>query len=213
MSLQEHHFQTELTHNVNLPYLLFKPSTPAPHPLIIYLHGVGERGSDLSLLDGYGPNTYALKQPDFPFMVVSPQCPAESFWNIEVHALEAMLSFMLQQYDIDPTRVYLTGNSMGGYGTWNWAVGKASLFAAIAPICGGGIPWMTRFMADLPVWAFHGDADEAVDIGESVRMVEAVKHNGGDAKLTVYPGVAHDSWTQTYLNPDLYTWFLSHQRS
>ena len=131
----------------------------------------------------------------------------------EILALEAFLAHLLRTFSVDPDQVYLTGNSMGGYGVWQWAATQPQHWAAIAPICGGGAPWVAeRYLSDVPVWAFHGDMDEAVDIGESERMVAAVRRGGGDAKLTVYEGCGHDSWTQTYLNPDLYRWFLSHRR-
>lgn len=213
MTLTSRVFQHTLTQNISLPMTVFTPRTPPPHPLIIYLHGSGERGSDPQVLHTYGPNTYAQQNADFPFMVVSPQCPKNEFWISQIHALEVLLAHLLQNHPIDPQRVYLTGNSMGGYGAWAWGAYRPQHFAAMIPICGGGVPWTARALVQVPVWAFHGDADETVDIGESARMVNALNRAGGSAELTIYPGVGHDSWSQTYLNPQIYTWLLNHKRA
>lgn len=213
MTIKQHVFQQTVSRHIEFPYLVYEPATPAPHPLIVYLHGSGERGDDPAILHEYGPNTYLKNKPDFPFLVVSPQCPLERRWEVEIYALEAFLLHIFEAYLVDRTRVYLTGNSMGGYGTWHWAGAQPQYFVALAPICGGGSPYIGRYLSDIPVWAFHGDADSIVDIGESARMVNAVNRNGGNAELTIYAGVEHDSWTQTYLNPELYNWFLLHQKS
>lgn len=215
MPIQNAAFKISKEVSIQLPYTSYKPrGQEEPYPLILYLHGVGERGTNPDILHQFGPNTYAAQQGEnFPFVLVSPQCPPDSFWVNELLALDEFLAHLLRTFNIDPDRVYLTGNSMGGYGVWQWAAAKPHHWAAIAPICGGGAPWMAaRFLTDIPVWAFHGDADDAVDIGESERMVAAVQRGGGDARLTIYEGVGHDSWTQTYLNPALYEWFLSHER-
>ena len=113
---------------------------------------------------------------------------------------------------MDTRRIYLTGLSMGGYGTWATATRYPDRFAAIAPICGGGEVLLANLLKDTPIWAFHGDADTVVPLSKSQEMVEAVNRSGGNAKLTIYPGVNHDSWTQTYNNDALYEWFLSHSK-
>ena len=113
-------------------------------------------------------------------------------------------------YDIDQDRVYLTGLSMGGYGTWALASKYPDRFAAIAPICGGGTMIMALGLKDMPVWAFHGAKDQVVPLAESERMVETINARGGNAKLTVYPEAGHDSWTKSYDNQELYDWLLSH---
>ncbi|MEO8612782.1 MAG: prolyl oligopeptidase family serine peptidase, partial [Chloroflexota bacterium] len=143
---------------------------------------------------------------------VSPQCPITSWWAFETEALKALLDSILAEYAVDADRVYLTGLSMGGYGSWALGIQHPELFAAVVPICGGGEPDAVCVLKNVPVWAFHGDADPVVELSESVKMVEALQACGGDVKLTVYPGVEHDSWTQTYANPELYEWFLSHKR-
>ncbi len=113
---------------------------------------------------------------------------------------------------MDTERIYLTGLSMGGYGTWALAAKYPERFAAIVPICGGGKRFMARSLKDIPVWAFHGAKDNVVPLKESVKMVNAVKALGGNARLTVYPDAGHDSWTETYRNKELYSWFLGHRK-
>jgi len=212
MSITEHSLRSSITQKIDLPYLLYTPDSVNPCPLIIYLHGSGERGTNPDVLHQYGPNTYLVGEADFPFVVASPQCPQDSRWTMEITALETLLKHLLGSMNIDPTRVYLTGNSMGGYGTWCWAATHPQHVTAIAPICGGGSPWMRRTLTHTPIWAFHGDADKIVELGESQRMVNWINAEGGHAELTVYPGVDHDSWSQTYLNPQLYAWFLQYQK-
>jgi predicted peptidase len=118
----------------------------------------------------------------------------------------------LRKYRIDKDRVYLTGLSMGGYGTWALAAAHPEKFAAIAPICGGGNPAEAAKLARLPIWVFHGAKDPTVPIERSKEMVEAIKAAGGDAKFTIYPEAGHDSWTETYNNPELYQWLLAQKR-
>jgi predicted peptidase len=202
---------------VRLGYLLFLPQgygtdPDEKWPLILYLHGMGERGNDLQLVKTHGIPKIVERQPDFPFVAVSPQCPDETLWWDHHGTLKAMLDEIVTRYAIDEARIYLTGNSMGGYGTWSLATAHAEQFAAIAPICGGGFPEMVRELKDVPVWAFHGAEDKVVALKESQRMVDALRACGGNVRFTIYPGVGHDAWTQTYDNPDLYEWFLQHTR-
>jgi predicted peptidase len=195
-----------------LPYLLYEPEGSAERqPLLLFLHGAGERGDDLELLKVYGPSKELESHP-LPFIVISPQCPADSWWTLELEALARLLEDALARYSADPARIYLSGLSMGGYGAWHLAEKLPERFAALAPVCGGGIAPLAEKLVKLPIWAFHGAKDEVVPLEESVRMVEAVRAAGGDAKLTVYPEAGHDSWTQTYANPELYRWLLSHSR-
>jgi len=112
----------------------------------------------------------------------------------------------------DPDRIYLTGNSMGGYGSWQLAISMPEVFAAMVPVCGGGMYWDAGRLKNLPIWAFHGDIDPTVFTEESVKMVEAVNKRGGNAKLTIYPNTKHDSWTATYSNPEVFAWMLTHSR-
>jgi len=204
-------------------YLLFLPEGYSARsskrwPLILFLHGIGERGTDPWKVAVHGPPKVAERLTNFPFIVVSPQCPNGEWWSNEV--LTALLDEVTAKYKVDSGRVYLTGLSMGGFGAWNLALAFPERFAAVAPICGGGNPYLpTAYNAkrkaalkSLPFWVFHGDKDPAVALGESERMVDGLKKFGCDVKFTVYPGVGHDSWTQTYSNPALYEWFLEHER-
>jgi predicted peptidase len=114
---------------------------------------------------------------------------------------------------VDPDRVYLTGLSMGGYGTWSLAAAHPERFAAIVPICGGGNPADAAKLASLPVWVFHGAKDPTVPLERSKEMVEAIKSAGGNPRFTIYPEAGHDSWTETYNNPELYQWLLEQKKS
>jgi predicted peptidase len=182
-------------------------------PLLLFLHGAGECGEDLNILKDYGPAKLAEEDHEFPFICLTPQCPKGITWLDQLQVLKQLVLATISTYDVDPDRAYVTGFSLGGFGTWALAMANPQLFAAIAPICGGGMAqWAAGILKELPVWAFHGAEDPAVPLDESQRMVDAIRKAGGQAKLTVYPGVGHDSWTRTYENPELYEWFLRHRR-
>jgi predicted peptidase len=218
------HFQFNKTQSIELNYLLFLPkdyaATPAKKwPLILFLHGSGERGTNIWKVAVHGPPKNVDANADFPFIVVSPQCPEGQIWSTDV--LLRLLDEVVDQYTVDETRVYLTGLSMGGFGTWNLGMSYPERFAAIVPICGGGeminVLLSSREKGDalksLAIWAFHGAKDPVVPVEESQRMVEAAKKVGAqEVKLTIYPEATHDAWTQTYANPELYQWLLKHQR-
>lgn len=181
-------------------------------PLIVFLHGMGERGEDLAKVKKHGPPKILDKANDTPFIVVSPQCPNTEWWKID--KLGKLLDHILATTKADPRRVYLTGLSMGGFGTWAWIAAEPDRFAAAIPICGGGNPKQAERLVDLPIWAFHGGKDNVVRPGKSEEMIEAIKAAGGDkVKLTIYPEAGHDSWTKTYDNPEVYKWLLEHQRA
>jgi predicted peptidase len=211
---QTMHKQIELT----VGYQLFLPADYGKEPgkkfpLILFLHGSGECGNDINLVKKHGPPKVVEGSTDLPvkkFIVVSPQCPAKQGW--QPHEVIALLDEVSQKYDVDADRVYLTGLSLGGFGTWATASRYPERFAAIAPICGGGDPRRVRSLKDMPTWVFHGDKDATVPVQRSIEMVEALKQIGNDAKLTRYPDAGHDSWTATYNNPELYEWFLKHKR-
>jgi predicted peptidase len=209
-------FEKTITKVVKANYLLYLPKDYGKEadkkwPLILFLHGSGESGSDIEKVKMHGPPKLVAGGKEFPFVIVSPQSPASRIgWPVET--LNILLDEILQKYSVDPDRVYLTGLSMGGFGTWAFASANPERFAAIAPICGGGDPFRARRMKDLPIWVFHGAKDPTVPIKMSEDMVEALKKAGADVKFTVYPEAGHDSWTATYDNPELYTWFLEHTR-
>ena len=199
-----------------LKYYVFRPvdesaKTDAGFPLMLFLHGSGERGENLELLKNYGPPQICSKADGaktWKFFTVSPQCPRNVGWSAP--QLSVMIDKLCEKYPIDKSRVYVTGVSMGGYGTWNLLAECPEKIAAAAPICGGGSVDAASKMAKTPIWAFHGDQDKAVPLGASQRMIDAVKAAGNEeAKLTIYPGVGHNSWINAYAEPELYEWLLS----
>lgn len=217
-------FKRTIKKTVSADYLLFLPQGYQPKgekrwPLILFLHGAGERGTNLSKVTVHGPPKIVKARPDLPFIVVSPQCPEGETWSNDT--LLALLDDVSKRYRVDTNRVYLTGLSMGGFGTWSLGVQHPERFAAIAPICGGGETIRVLLASrrnsaaikSLGVWAFHGAKDPVVPPEESERMVNALKKAGAkDVKLTVYPDAEHDSWTEAYQNEELYKWFLEHER-
>ena len=180
-------------------------------PLLIFLHGMGERGDNLNLVKKHGPPKLVKDKNATGFIIVSPQCPKTEYWNIE--KLSKLLDHILATTRADPKRVYLTGLSMGGFGTWSWAAIQPERFAAAIPICGGGDPRsMGKRLTNVPIWAFHGGKDRTVPLARSQSMVDAIKKAGGKkVKLTVYPNAGHNSWTKTYANPEIYKWLLKHK--
>jgi len=197
-----------------MDYWLWLPKeTPAEGaPLIVFLHGSGERGDDPSVVRKHGPPKLVESMPALqPFMVVSPQCPAGQWWDVEV--IKALTDAVVAKFRPNPARLYLTGLSMGGYGTWALAAKYPDFFAAAVPVCGGGDPAQAGRIKDLPLRVYHGAKDEAVPLARSQEMVDALKAAGAaDVELIVYPELAHDSWTPTYDDPGLYTWLLTKQR-
>ena len=206
-----HRFETQIP--IGYDYLLFLPrgyDDEEAWPLMLFLHGAGERGDDLERLKVHGPPKLADADPDFPFIVVSPQVPEGEWWD--TRTLSALLDDVESTYHVDPDRVYVTGLSMGGFGTWALGLAEPERFAAIVPICGGGQSWLAGRLAGTPVWAFHGAKDEVVPLQASEEMVQAIQRAGGNVRLTVYPDRGHDAWTPTYDNPELYDWLLAQRR-
>ena len=214
---QVHTFSTTFpSGTINTRYQLYLPraydAQPEKRwPFILFLHGAGERGNNPALVANQGLPKLLQDQQDFPFIVLSPQCVSGSRWHTDV--LEAVLAEAMREYRIDAERLYLTGLSMGGFGTWAMAIANPQRFAAIAPICGGGDPNAVYRIKHLPVWTFHGARDTIVPIESTERMVDALKKCGGQVLFTIYPEAGHDSWTQTYANQQLYDWFLKWRRS
>ncbi len=196
-------------------YLMFLPKdyskSGKPSPMIVFLHGAGERGNDLEKVKTWGPPAIVEKNPDFPFVVLSPQCPDGQWWNS--YLLKGMIDDVLAKYNVDKSRVYLTGLSMGGFGTWNLATAYPGYFAAIAPICGGGNPSLAKRLKDIPVWVFHGKKDEAVPEEQSAIMVDALKKVGANVEYTVLPEGNHeDAWVYAYDKAGLFDWFLKYSK-
>ena len=183
----------------------------APDPIFTRCR---ERGDDIQVVAKHGPpNLAGAAIMDLPFIVVTPQCPKGAWWNDpdQLNILSQLITEIEATYRIDKRRIYLTGLSMGGYGTWHLAAMEPDRFAAIAPICGGGNPRDAERIKDIPTWVFHGARDNVVPISESDKMVQAVRNAGANPIFTIYPKAGHDSWTESYANRDLYRWFLKQQ--
>ena len=197
------------------PFVAYTPEqSEGKLPLVIQLHGAGERGAgqeDLKLVDIHGFSALLQKQ-DFPCITVMPQCPKDSFWAARVESIIEFVAQLKAYFPVDESRVFLTGLSMGGFGTWDMACTYPNLFSAAAPICGGGLTWRAGLLKDLPIRAFHGDADTCVPLCNSEAMVEAVNLCGGHAELTIFPGVDHNSWTPAYCDTDVIPWLVSQTR-
>lgn len=212
------------THTGELKYLLYLPqdynkSSDKKWPLMLFLHGAGERGNDVQRVTVHGPMSLVKQGTNFPFIILAPLCPANEIWQNE--PLVQLLDLIESKYAVDTNRVYLTGISMGGYGTWKLGLENAVRFAAIAPICGGGNmievilgTWDKGApLKTLPIWAFHGAKDDVVPLDESERIVKQLKKFGAkNVNLTVYPEAKHDSWKLTYADPKFYDWLLLQSR-
>ena len=222
---KENVLETTIAKKVKLRYLLFLPQGYEQKgekrwPLILFLHGAGERGDDLSLVARHGPPKVVGTRPDFPFIVVSPQLPADrGQWPAD--ELLALLDEVEAAHAVDKDRVYLTGLSMGGYGTWSLGLAHPERFAAIAPFCGGGsligviLPDAAKAKAlkTLPIWVFHGARDHVVPLDESQRLVDRLQRMENHVKFTVLPEADHDCWTEPYGGKEIYDWFLEHKLS
>ncbi len=221
MTQSEHVFEQQVGLTRRLNYLLHLPQEYGEDPgkqwpAILFLHGAGERGTDLANVKRHGIAKIVESQPDFPFITVSPQCPWDNWWSDQIPALIALLDEVMVTYRVDPARLYLTGLSMGSFGGWHLLTEQPHRFAAAVLICGGR-PWYldlekrSRRIKVLPLWIFHGDADAIVAVSQSQEVVDALKAIGSTVRYTIYRGVGHDSWTRTYDNPEIYDWLLAHR--
>jgi poly(3-hydroxybutyrate) depolymerase len=194
-------------------YQLYLPqnyvSTEEKLPLVLFLHGMGERGEDPKMIVRHGPPRDAVKKKR-PFILIAPQCKDNSFWVPS--EIMKLIEHTRDTLNVDEDRIYITGLSMGGYGTWSTIAAYPDTFAGAIPICGGGNPLAAKEMKKIPIWVFHGDADSVVKISQSQRMVDAVKKHKGNIKFTIYPGVAHNSWSRTYANQKVWDWLLTQKR-
>lgn len=205
----------DVAHRVQLNYLLSLPEGYEEQdkwPLLLFLHGAGERGTEIDKVKVHGPPKLLASGREFPFIVVSPQCPESRWW--EPVSLTALLDDIEKKYKVDQDRIYITGLSMGGFGTWALAAHSPNRFAAIAPVCGGGDRTVIPYMIGdrVPIWCFHGAKDNVVPLSRSQELIDGLKKAGVETKFTIYPEAGHDSWTETYNNDELYQWLLQHKR-
>jgi predicted peptidase len=180
------------------------------YPVLLFLHGSGERGSDINKVKVHGPPKLVEKGKDLPFIVISPQLPEKAMWNPD--QLIALIDEVIKENHGDKDRVICTGLSLGGFGTWALVTKYPDRFAAAVPICGGGNPATVAAMKDVPTWVFHGDKDTAVKLEASQKMVDALKAAGGTVEFTIYEGVGHDSWNKAYDDAKLWEWMAKQKR-
>lgn len=205
----------------SLPYVLTTPTDwdPATErlPMIVFLHGAGERGDDAApLLSFYGIPRLFTEDPDYHgqrVITLSPICPEAYIWHHLTLPLRELIDTVAEDCCVDRDRITITGCSMGGFGTWEMICTYPELFAAAAPICGGGLTWRAGALKSLPLRVFHGGVDSVVPLTYSELMTEAVNRVGGSATLTVFPGVDHDSWIPTYRDTDVIDWLIAQKRS
>lgn len=216
-----------------LKYRLSSPESLEPgktYPLVLFLHGAGERGDDNSaqLKHGVIPIIEGAKKLGDPCFLIAPQCPADRWWspinretmrlsaagkpNPLMEAVITLVSDMMKTHPVDPKRLYVTGISMGGYATWDLLVRAHEKIAAAVPICGGGDPSQATAFKDIPVHAFHGELDSAVPVRSTREMITAMQQAGGKPLATFYPDLNHDSWTRTYNDPALIRWIFQQRK-
>jgi len=206
-------YSTTVTHDIVISYRTYFPESYAedgePFPLLYFMHGSGERGADLDILEWQTLPRFIKEGLNLPFITVCPQC--EQMWD--VRALDLLLDEVMEKYNVDPARVYLTGNSMGGLGTWMLGNVAFDRVAAMAPVCPPSARINPENFKGIPIWCFHGAMDSVVPVGESVKMIRELREAGCDVRFTVFPDADHDSWTPAYQDPELVTWLLSHSKS
>ena len=186
-------------------YILYLPdnySEEKSYPLILCLHGAGERGngeSELERVNVHGIARYLNEGTlNIDGIALCPQCPTGQVWNQRVYDLKALLDEIVEKYAVDKKRITATGISMGGFGTWEMGMTFPDTFAALAPVCGGGMAWRTPALSGKKIWAFHGNADTVVNISNSIDMVNGARKNGADVRFTIFDGVAHNRWESAY---------------
>jgi predicted peptidase len=210
--------KTVTTHGEARSYVLYVPkdyTRSKAWPVILFLHGAGERGDDGLKQSEVGIGAAIRMGSDrFPALVVMPQCKPDKRWADEMvdYALNA-LDQTLKHYSVDKNRLYLTGLSLGGFGSWTIATAHPDMFAAVVPICGGGDPEQAaQKLKDEPIWVFHGGADPVVSVDQAHRMVDALKAAGSSIKYTEYPDVGHNSWDKAYAETELTDWLFAQTR-
>ncbi len=205
-------FTSKIKPSVSFNYLVALPENRKKEeqlPMIVFLHGAGERGADVNKVKVHGlPKTYEKHTPR-GFIVLSPQCPENKVWDNYVEELMELIEFVAKEYNVDKKRISATGLSMGGFGTWSLGVTYPDYFSALAPICGGGMEWRANLLKDVPIKAFHGVLDDTVPVKRSIDMVKAVNRAGGKATITLYGKAGHNSWDLAYTGSELVDWLIS----
>ena len=203
----------------DIGYYVYLPSgfdKSKKFPMIVFLHGAGERGNgkdELPLVNVNGLSKYASEGMEIPAILLCPQCPKDITWNNIVFELKSLIDETADEYGADKDRISLTGLSMGGFGTWEMGMSFPNFFSALAPVCGGGLEWRAGLIGKTPVWAFHGDKDDVVPPERSYEMVDAVKfRGGGKPRLTIFHGVGHASWDDAYLTTKVIEWLIKQVR-
>ena len=210
----KHKWNSEIFYNFGyVTYLPKDYDENKKYPLVFFLHGAGERGDDLDVASRHGFMKHVREDgKDYPFIFVAPQCPHGKYWGCYTESLIAFLDHICDTMPIDREKVYLTGLSMGGTGTWMLAMADPDRFAAIAPVCGSGICWNAGILKDMPILIYHGDCDETVPIYESITMVKRISKCGGNAELKICYGIGHSAWDIAYAGDELTNWLLSHRK-
>jgi predicted peptidase len=214
----------------SLRYMFFAPKTvdnQPPYPLVLWLHGGGARGDDPNLIlsfgDAHGPLFFARSenQSRFPCFILAPQCPANTLWSdpfsdtpgAQIRLVIELLDSLQKEVNLDKTRLYVIGISMGGFATWDLIARYPRLFAAALPICGGGNPAKAALMINTPIWAFHGDQDDLVNVSQSRQMIQAIKEKKGNPKYSEYKGVGHFAWEPAFRESDFLSWVFAQRRT
>lgn len=203
--------------DISFGYFLYVPKNKDNEklPLIVFLHGAGERGNgttDLEKVKVHGLPKYVAEGNEYPAIILAPQCPEGRVWNNLIFALKELIDNVIDNYNVDINRISITGISMGGFGSWEMGISYPNLFSAIAPICGGGLSWRCEALKNIPIWAFHGDIDDVVPLKNSVEMVDAVNKIGGKARLTILHNIAHNSWEEAYTSSNVVDWLISQSK-
>ncbi len=205
---------TPATDKNTLHYWLSVPTkeTKEPWPLLLFLHGSGERGTNLEAVKKHGPPGLLKKNPALAqCLLISPQCPAEQWWDVKL--VKALVDDVISKLPVDPHRRYVTGLSMGGFGTWSLLEEYPTFWAAAVPICGGSrTPQAAGTYKDVPIWMFHGAKDAAVAVTASEEMFAALEAAGGHPKKTIYPDIGHESWIPAYNDVELWKWLFAQRQ-
>jgi predicted peptidase len=209
-------YKTMTVDGTDRTYALYVPPDYTPHekwPLVVFLHGATRRGSDGVIQTDQGLGPAIIANPErFPCIVVMPQCPKGKYWPDVSDHIDTALAQTLRDYRIDGTRIYLTGLSLGGFGTFYYGADRSDTFAAMIPIAGGGMDRCVEGLKDTPMWVFHNKGDRTVSVSRSRSMVGSLKAAGSEVMYTEFPDKGHDAWTKAYNDPKVIDWLFSQHK-